>query len=90
MKVNWKEEYDRVLKEICEVEKPDDEPIVDIIDDILGKLIPNENASFNSRFCLKLPEDSSDEDYKAFCYYVYARAGEDFDEYLKAIEDIYY
>lgn len=91
MKVNWKEEYERVLKDICEAERPYDEPIVDVMDEnLMGKMIPNENASFGSRFCLKLPEGSSDEDYKAFCYYVYERSGEDFDDYLKEAGKVFY
>lgn len=91
MKVNWNEEYERVLHEICEKPRGEDEPIVEIMDyDLMAKMIPNENAPWGARWMEKLPDDATEEDKKAFCYFIYARSGEDFDEYLKEQEKVFY
>lgn len=84
--MNWKELYGKVVKTICEKELDlskdiyEPEPPKSFFD---GVMYVDENAPKNSFISLRLNETiAKEEDYKEFCEYVFAKIGEDINDYL--------
>lgn len=85
MKINWKEQYERTLKNICEADAKEfaDTPIVEVnFPESSEKWVQNEKASPNAFFSFKLGDDATGTDYKEFVEYVYETLGEDIHELL--------
>lgn len=83
--INWKEQYERTLKNICEADIKEfaDAPIIEVdYPKSSTKWVHNENADVNAFFSFKLGDDATEADYKEFVEYVYERLGEDIHEML--------
>ena len=87
--MQWKEKYNKIVNGFClmssdniianvNLERPS---FADI-------LIPNEKATGDVMFAMKLDETkASEEDYKNFCYYVFELNGYNPDDYLGTSDD---
>lgn len=81
--INWKEIYEKTLRDICEEDENYFNNIVELErPEFQGDLIKNPNAKENSLFALMLDDNATDEDYKKFVEYIYGYIGEDINDYL--------
>lgn len=81
--INWKEIYEKTLRDICEEDENYFNNIVELErPEFQGDLIKNPNAKENSLFALMLDDNATDEDYKRFVEYIYGYIGEDINDYL--------
>lgn len=81
--INWKEIYEKTLRDICEEDESYFNNIVELErPEFQGDLIKNPNAKENSLFALMLDDNATDEDYKRFVEYIYGYIGEDINDYL--------
>jgi hypothetical protein len=81
--INWKEIYEKTLRDICEEDENFFDNIVELErPEFQGDLIKNPNAKENSLFALMLDDNATDEDYKKFVEYIYGYIGEDINDYL--------
>ena len=81
--INWKEIYEKTLRNICEENENYFNNIVELErPEFQGDLIKNPNAKGNSLFALMLDNNATDEDYKKFVEYIYGYIGEDINDYL--------
>ena len=81
--MNYKQLYEKVLKNICEKKLNRKGVIIEVErPDFSVDLIPNKNANYDSFFALKLDEGATEEDYKKFIEYVGAMANKDMNEIL--------
>ena len=81
--MDWKEIYERTLKNICEANEETFETIVEIEEPNYSvELVENPNAKENSLYSFKLDDGATDEDYKKFVEYIYGYIGEDINDYI--------
>ncbi len=81
--INWKEIYEKTLRDICEEDESYFNNIVELErPEFQGDLIKNPNAKENSLFALMLDDNATEEDYKKFVEYIYGYIGEDINDYL--------
>lgn len=81
--MDWKEIYERTLKNICEADEETFETIVEIEEpDYSVELVENPNAKENSLYSFKLDDNATEEDYKKFVEYIYGYIGEDINDYI--------
>ena len=81
--INWKEIYEKTLRDICEEDENYFNNIVELErPEFQGDLIKNPNAKENSLFALMLDDNATDEDYQKFVEYIYGYIGEDINDYL--------
>lgn len=85
MNKNWKKIYEEVLKNFCSLSSDNVIAYVNLGEpSFVDKLIPNEGISNDAIYQLKLDDTkAAEEDYKDFCYYVFASNGYDFDDYFQ-------
>lgn len=80
---NWKELYERTLKNICEEDESYFNNIVELErPEFSSDLIKNPNANENALFTLMLDDNATDEDYKLFVEYIYGYIGEDLKDFI--------
>lgn len=81
--MNWKEIYEKTLKNICEQSIDEFETIVEIEQpEFSAELVNNPNAKDDALYSFKLDDNATEEDYKKFVEYVYGYIGEDINDYL--------
>ena len=86
--INWKEIYEKTLRNICEENENYFNNIVELErPEFQGDLIKNPNAKGNSLFVLMLDNNATDEDYKKFVEYIYGYIGEDINDYINNEEN---
>lgn len=86
--INWKEIYEKTLRNICEENENYFNNIVELErPEFQVDLIKNPNAKENSLFALMLDDNATDEDYKKFVEYIYGYIGEDINDYINNEEN---
>lgn len=81
--MNWKEIYEKVLKNVCEKPYNKDTNIVEVdFFEIADDLVKNENAQENSLFGMKLVEPLDQYKCQRFCELVYSYIGLNIYDYL--------
>lgn len=81
--MDWKNFYEKTLKNICEADVNDFETIVEQPrPEFSVDLVHNPNAKPNALFSFKLDNKATEEDYKLFCEYVFTYIGEDVNDYI--------
>ena len=86
--INWKEIYEKTLRNICEENENYFNNIVELErPEFQVDLIKNPNAKGNSLFALMLDNNATDEDYKKFVEYIYGYIGEDINDYINDEEN---
>lgn len=81
--MDWKEIYEKTLKNLCEADEETFETIVEIEEPNYSvELVENPNAKENSLYSFKLDDGATEEDYKKFVEYIYGYIGEDINDYI--------
>jgi hypothetical protein len=81
--INWKEIYEKTLKNICEDNASNyDEIVEQEKPEFTVDLVFNENANDDALFKYKLDDNATEEDYKKFVEYIYTYIGEDVNDYI--------